>query len=101
MMRKIMERIPYSARRIDSVADLLGEHEGRDACDVRLPGQYLQIEHQFDMRLEIVRNSRWCGRKLESGRHLLCSQRDAPLDLADVRQITVEPRPIARGQRAL
>jgi hypothetical protein len=52
-MRGVVEAVAHAGRGIDGVAVLAGEHQRRDARDLRLVGEHLQIEHQLEMRLEV------------------------------------------------
>src|SRR5687767_14662515 len=100
-MREIVERLAYPTRRVDGVAHFLGEHERRHAGDVCLPCENLQVDHQLDMRLEVVRNTGWRRGNIERRRALLPGERYATLDLPHVSEVAVEPHTVHRRQRFL
>jgi hypothetical protein len=96
-----VERVADAAVRVDGVAQLLGEQHRRHARDVRLPGQHLQIDHQLDVLFDVRRGAGRGGRHRQIVRQLLAGLLDAPLDLAYVGQVLIEPCPIGDRQRAL
>ena len=49
VVRRVVEALAHAARRVDRVAVLAREHQRRDARDLRLVGEHLQVEHQLDV----------------------------------------------------
>ena len=98
VVRQVVERIADAGLREDGAAQLAREHQRRDARDVRLERDHLQVHQQLEVLLE---------RRRHAGRHV--RQRDVlarrrlgalnpPLDLAHVVEILVQPPAIARRQ---
>ena len=101
VMRQRVERVAHAALRVDGAAQLLAQQERRDARDLGLPRQHLQVVHQLDVLLDVTRHARRRGRHREIVRELLPGLLHATLDLAHVGQVLIEARAIGGRQLAL
>jgi hypothetical protein len=101
VVRQRVERIADPALGVDLAAQLLAHQEGRHAGDLRLPRQHLQVVHQRDVLLDVLRHAGGRRRDVEIVGQLLAGLLDTPFDFADVLEILVEPGPVVRRQLLL
>ena len=88
--------------RIGPLAQLAVGHERDDARQVGLVGDGQQVVHQRHVFFERLRNADWqCRREARLRAVVRLGPLDSAFDLADVVEILVEPRAIARAELAL
>ena len=99
VMRQVVERIADARLREDGVAELAREHQRRDARDLRLEREHLQVEHQLQVLLE-RRPARRPAHRAASDRRgtLLLGALNPPLDLAHLVEILRQPATVAGRQ---
>src|SRR5215472_1265888 len=99
MMRCTMKRCLDAAAGINTRRPVASHFEGNHTCDVGLKSLYLQIEHQFYMLLEIIRDRSWRISQGTRFASLVVSLNllDATLDLPDVLQVAVQANPVTRA----
>ncbi len=98
MMRRHMEPVAHAALRINCATGVARIHHGRDARDVRLKRQSLQVEHDLEVVVERFRNPYGSIGHFHVFRRLVLGLLDAPLDLAYVVEVIGHAGAVGSGQ---
>jgi hypothetical protein len=101
MMRGSVVRLGHADLRERALAQIARQHELRDARDVRLIRQRLQIEHEVGVFVERFRHSDRSIRHRQICGRLLLRFLYPPFDLADVIEILADPLLAARAESPL
>src|ERR1051325_6846941 len=98
-----MEALVRAALREGAAPGIAAGLEGEDASHVGLEGEHLEVEHQLHVLLERIGHAdrRFGQLALGAARVTGFDELDAPLELADVLEVLVEPLLVGRSELAL